>query len=77
MKKKNKKKTDNKTKVVVRASLSRKKIVPDFQNLYYLVHLKTSGSNNESSSEKSSQSKNVQRIHSKMHTWNFKMELQK
>ena len=31
-----------------------KKIVPDFENLYYLFHLNTGGSNNESSSEKKS-----------------------
>ena len=68
---------DNKTKVFVGASLCRKKNVPGFENFYYLLDLNTTDTNNESRSEKSSQSKTVQRIHAKMHAWRLNMELQK
>ena len=60
-----KKERNNKTKVAVSASLSRKKLAPNFENLY--DHLNTIDSNNESSSENSESKQNFQRIHENMH----------
>ena len=52
--------------------------IPDFENLYYLLHLNTSDSIKESSSEKAEPKQDCsQRVHAKMHAWGLEMELQK
>ena len=51
--------------------------VPDFENLYYLLHLNTSSSIKESSSENYESKDDCSKIHAKMYAWRLEMELQK